>query len=263
MMTDKAILQHFKPDEYQFIEKATDLMAKALDTYSLQLSEFLDPRQVFILKSIVGQTELNCFVSSDYYPMEYARVIIAPDYYVFDFLDFQISLFEIVYNSKFNQLTHAQIMGSLLHRLGIRRTVIGDIVVEPGRAQLMVDRSMAAYFLTNVTKIAKVTVKLKETSFDNLIHSQQESEETDILVSSMRLDKIIAAVLKISRSQVLKLVEADKVKVNYALAGKSSDLLKTDDLVSVRGFGRFTLVKENGRSKSGKHKLTVTKMIHK
>ena len=262
-MRDETIFQHFRPDEYQFIEKMTDLVAKAADTYSLQVTEFLNPREVFILKSIVGQTELNCFVSSDYYPMEYAKVIVAPDYYNCSFLDFQMSLIEITYNAKFNYLTHSQIMGTLLHHLGIRRTVIGDIFAESGRAQVMVDRSMAAYLLTNTAKIAKVTVKLKEISFDKLIRPQQEGEAVDILVSSMRLDRIIATALNISRSQVLKLVETDKVKVNYALAAKSSNLLEAGDLVSIRGFGRITLVKENGLSKNGKHKLTVNKMIHK
>lgn len=75
--------------------------------------------------------------------------------------DFELALLEVNYNSKFNQLTHAQIMGTLLHKLGVKRTIIGDILVEQGYAQLLVTKSMVDYFRVNVTKIAKASVSLK------------------------------------------------------------------------------------------------------
>ena len=55
-------------------------------------------------------------------------------------------------------------MGTLLHKLGIKRTVIGDILVESGYAQLLVTQNMADYFRADVTKIAKASVSLKRNS---------------------------------------------------------------------------------------------------
>ena len=52
-------------------------------------------------------------------------------------------------------------MGALLHKLGVKRTIIGDILVEQGYAQLLVTKNMVDYFQANVTKIAKASVSLK------------------------------------------------------------------------------------------------------
>jgi RNA-binding protein YlmH len=79
----------------------------------------------------------------------------------------------------------------------------------------------------------------------------------------MRLDKVLATVLKLSRSQAIQLVNAEKVKLNYQSIDRPSEILQVGDLISVRGFGRFSILSENGLTKNGKIKLTVDKMIHK
>lgn len=154
-------------------------------------------------------------------------------------------------------------MGTLLHKLGVKRTIIGDILVEQGYAQLLVTKSMVDYFRVNVTKIAKASVSLKEISLDQLIKGEKESHQLDIMVSSMRLDKVLATVLKLSRSQAIQLISAEKVKLNYQTLDRPSEMLQFGDLISVRGFGRFSILSENGLTKNGKYKLTVDKMIHK
>ena len=51
--------------------------------------------------------------------------------------------------------------------------------------------------------------------------------------------------------------------INYQSIDRPSELLQVGDLISVRGFGRFSILSENGLTKNGKIKLTVDKMIHK
>ncbi len=262
-MAIKDLYQHFKPNEREFVEKIDDLANRVESTYSYLLTEFLNPRQIEISKSVLGHRDLICFISSDYYPTEYARVLIAPNYYEFDVNDFNLVLLEINYNSKFNQLTHSQIMGALLHELGVRRTVFGDILIDDGYAQIFIDRGMLTYCQENISKIGKASVSLRELPPSQLISSKQESQQLDITVSSMRLDRIVAATLKLSRTQAVQLIEADKVKVNYQTYSKSSEILQIGDLISVRGFGRVSLLRDNGFSKNGKFKLSIDKMIHK
>ena len=245
----KEIYQHFRPEEYDFIEKIDDIAQRVEETYAYSLTDFLNPRQVDIAKSILGNRGLRYFVSSDYYPAEYARILVAPDYYELNLENFELALLEVNYNSKFNQLTHAQIMG--------------DILVEQGYAQLLVTKNMVDYFQANVTKIAKASVSLKEIPLDQLIKGEKESHQLDIMVSSMRLDKVLATVLKLSRSQAIQLISAEKLKLNYQTLDRPSEMLQVGDLISVRGFGRFSILSENGLTKNGKYKLTVDKMIHK
>ncbi|SDB45744.1 RNA-binding protein YlmH, contains S4-like domain [Streptococcus henryi] len=262
-MVQNSLYQHYRKEEYDFVDKVRDLINKVESTYTMDVTEFFNPRQVEIVKSLCHYYGVQVFASSDYYDMEYAKVIIAPEYYVFDFLDFNIALVEISYNAKFNQLTHSQIMGTLINQLGIKRTVFGDILVQSDRAQLLVDRSMLSYFTSHIAKIGRASVTLKEIDFSKLLVPESQSQSIEILVSSMRLDKVLAAVLKISRSQSTKLIEADKVKVNYRQSNKISEMLQIGDKLSIRGFGRFSIVSDNGLSKNGKYKLTIDKMIHK
>ena len=64
----KEIYQHFRPEEYDFIEKIDDIAQRVEETYAYSLTDFLNPRQVDIAKSILGNRGLRYFVSSDYYP---------------------------------------------------------------------------------------------------------------------------------------------------------------------------------------------------
>lgn len=86
---------------------------------------------------------------------------------------------------------------------------------------------------------------------------------TDILVSSLRIDLIMASVIKISRSQAMKFIESEKVKVNYRKVTRTSDNLALGDMISVRGYGRFKIESDNGLSKNGKIKLTISKTMRK
>lgn len=123
-------------------------------------------------------------------------MIVAPDYYDLDEADFQIALVEITYQAKFNQLTHGQILGTLINELGIKRSLLGDIFVETGYAQLMINRQLLGYVLTTISKIARASVSLKEIPLNQLIKSSNDAQLVDIMVSSLRLDRLVATVLK-------------------------------------------------------------------
>ena len=79
-MTSQGVYQHFRPEEHDFIDKITRLAQRVEETYAYVLTEFLNPRQIEIAKTVVNHFGLKAFVSSDYYASEYARLIIAPEY---------------------------------------------------------------------------------------------------------------------------------------------------------------------------------------
>ena len=253
----KAVYQHFRPEEREFIDRSLDVIRQVQENYAYQVTDFINPRQVTILESLVAQAGLISYSSSGYFDTEYAKVIVAPDYYSLDLDDFDIDLLELTYNSKFNHLSHRQIMGTLINQLGIKRSLFGDILLTEGRAQVLVERHMSPYFLQHVTKIGKVPVHLAKVDFNNLLPRQIAYQSRDILTVSWRVDAILSETLKVSRSYVLKLLEKDKVRLNYTSLGKASQELVVGDLLSVRGYGRFIIANSSGQSKSGKHKMTI------
>ena len=113
----KEIFQHYSSEDHAFLDKSLELIQRVEDTYSLEVTSFINPHQAKILESLANKYQLQTFVSSEYFPSEWVRVIIAPSYYQLDKEDFDLTLLEIVYPSKFQQLNHSQIFGTLMNRL--------------------------------------------------------------------------------------------------------------------------------------------------
>lgn len=261
MTSNKDIYQHYHPSDREFIDKGLDWINRVWDSNVLYLTPFLNPHEGMILTHLAQGRGLEVYASSDNYPSEQARYIIAPDYYVLDLADFEMELLELDYAHKFHSLKHSQILGSLLHQLGIKRSTFGDILVDNKRFQIMVDQRFSLIFQDQLTKVGRVSVQLRQVPFDQIIQAQKDAKTKDLLLSSMRLDKCLAASFHLSRSKALELIQAGLVKVNYNPETNPSRNLSLGDQISVRRFGRIFLKESHGLSKNGKHKISV-EIVH-
>lgn len=141
-------------------------------------------------------------------------------------------------NQKFaDALTHRDFLGSLMG-LGIRREVLGDIIISGNCGYLFCLDSISEYIIENLTQVRHTTVKCELT--ENIpTDALPQPESREIIVSSERLDVIVSAIYNMSRSQVLPIFHTEKVFVNGAVKTSPSATINIDDKVSVRGFGRF------------------------
>ena len=259
----KELYQHFATEDIPFIDKGLEWLRQVDEHYASILTPFINPHQVFILETLGNNRGIKTFSSTSHVPSEYTRVILAPDYFTPSLEDFEMTLLEIEYSSKFQQLTHSKILGTVLNRLGIDRKLFGDILVTEEKAQIIVDQRFITLFQDGIQKISKLPVSLVERPFSDRIESKNEYQEKEVLVSSLRLDAFLSSILKLSRSQVAALVEKKLVQVNYHIVEKLDYQVKIGDLISVRRFGRIILLKENGQTKKDKRKLTVQLLLSK
>ena len=141
-------------------------------------------------------------------------------------------------NQKFaDTLSHRDFLGSLMG-LGIRREVLGDIIINENCGYLFCLENIADYIIENLTQVRHTTVKCEITEkIPKDVLPQPENRE--IIVSSERLDVIVSAIYKMSRSQVLPIFHTEKVFVNGAVKISPSATINIGDKISVRGFGRF------------------------
>lgn len=73
------IYQHFRDDEQTFIDQVLDWVGQVEDYYSPYLTPFLNPREYFIIQSIVGQyDELELSSYGGHEDAEQLRVFIHP-----------------------------------------------------------------------------------------------------------------------------------------------------------------------------------------
>ncbi|MBT2581866.1 RNA-binding protein [Planococcus sp. ISL-109] len=254
------IFQHFRKDEQQFIEQANDWLRDVEDMYAPKLTDFLDPRQRFIIQSLIGSRDVQMAASGLFEQAERQRVLLHPAYYVPSEDDFQITMFELRYPIKFVSLKHPDILGALMS-LGLERGKFGDIRIGEGRVQLAVMEEVAPYLRANFISAGKVKVQLEEvvdsSAYLPVIEEWIEEAHT---VSSLRLDAVMSSVYKISRQKAAGLINGGKVKVNWSIQEQVSFELHESDLMSARGLGRVQIQAIEGRTKKDKIRLLVGKL---
>ncbi|STY45568.1 photosystem II S4 domain protein [Listeria grayi] len=253
----EGIYQHFRPEEYDFIDKMTALVAQVEDEYTPRLTHFLDPRQEFIVQTVIGSYEnIKVAFNGGRAHTERVRALIYPDYYEPTETDFEIALFQIRYPVKFTTLTHQKILGTLMS-LGMKRDIFGDILEKEDIWQFFVEASMKDYLSTQIEKIGKVNVMLEEVPLTDAILTHVDWIEKAITVSSLRLDVLIAVSHNISRQKAKQLVQGGLVRVNWKTIENADFLCVAEDIISVRGYGRIKLMETNGKSKKDKDKITI------
>ncbi len=151
------------------------------------------------------------------------------------------------------KLGHRDILGAIM-KLGVDRSKIGDIIIDDGVYYLLCEENIADYFRKNLDKIRHTIVKIEECAPDKLTITH-EMEEKDGIITSNRLDSVIACVHKLSRSQALELFRQEKVFVNGKMTTNATYSCHTDDIISVRGYGRFIYLSEHGETNKGRLKF--------
>ncbi|MDR2834080.1 MAG: RNA-binding protein, partial [Streptococcaceae bacterium] len=250
------VYQHFRPDEHPFIDKVEGWIEKVDNQYAPFLTDFLDPRQQFIVETLVRQnSELKFMFYGGYEAAERKRACIYPEYYEPEQDRFEIAVFEIVYPAKFTELSHGKILGSLL-ATGMKRDYFGDIMTDGERWQVMLSDHTKNYIVQELTKVGKVNVRLEERTYTDIIAPKDEWQEESTTLSSLRLDNLIATVYNISRQRSKQLVDSGKVKVNWKEETRSDFPVELLDVISIRGFGRIQLRTIEGKTKKEKFRIS-------
>lgn len=136
-----------------------------------------------------------------------------------------------------DDISHRDCLGSLM-ALGMRREVLGDIVIIKNEAYLFCLESVADYITAQLDKVRHTTVRCERCDAPAEI-TAPIPEEREYVVASTRLDAVTAAVFSLSRGDSQKLFEQKKVFINSKLCTSASHTIAGGDIVSVRGFGRF------------------------
>ncbi|MFC5602994.1 RNA-binding protein [Sporosarcina koreensis] len=255
-----SIIQHFRKDEQPFIETVIGWTREVEDTYSPKLTGFLDPRQIFILSSIVRSSGLQFGVHGAFLEPERQRALIYPDYYEPEDEDFQVTVFGIRYPAKFMTLEHRDVLGSLM-ALGIDRSKFGDIRLEGDIAQFAAADEMKDYLTANLTSIGKSKVRVEELgASDELIVIAESWKEELHTISSLRLDSLVASLVNCPRQKAVALIQNDKVKVNHVVRDQQAFEVNESDILSIRGSGRFKIMSIEGRTRKDKIRLLIGRL---
>ncbi len=153
------------------------------------------------------------------------------------------------------ELTHRDYLGSLMG-LGLRRSVLGDIVLAEGRAYVFCLESVAGHIEDGLTQVRRTNVRVRRA--ENLPESvTAPPEETTLTAASERLDALVSAAFNLSRAESARLFEAERVFVNGLPAHSASSRPEEGDMVSVRGLGRFRFEGALGETRKGRLRVSL------
>ena len=255
---DSAVFQHFRPEERPFIERINDWRNQALNEYRPILTDFLDPRQVFLIEAVLGKLDdtFRYWQDGGYNQAERQRVIFAPGYFQPESADFQIKLFEIKYPTKFATLSHGRILGTLVNS-GLDRSQFGDIITDGERWQFFGVETMSQFFTEQITKIGPINVRVESVPLLEAVTPVVDWQDETVIVTSMRLDTIIAETFNISRQRAKDLVENSRVQVNWSVNEHPDFQVDLLDMLSVRKYGRIQICEVLGKTRKERYKLEI------
>ena len=155
-----------------------------------------------------------------------------------------------------DDLSHRDFLGALMN-LGIERSVLGDIIIKDNEGYLFCTNAIAPYIVENLSRVKHTPVRCERA--EDIPGKKEDLEKLTFQVSSERIDAVSSKVYRLSRSESIEYFRQKKVFVNGRLCENNSYLLKENDMVTVRGFGKFIYTGSSGLSRKGKLNIEVFK----
>lgn len=242
---------------YKVIDKAYS----SLKNYDVRHTDFLNPYEIKNSIAILNRfDDLKYTVEGGSNRAERNMICIYPYYMEFEEIESPVKALQIEGNFKFKDIKHKDYLGALLS-LGIKREKIGDINIHENFCQVIVSKDISDFITINLNKVAKNSVTVKEIDKSDIIYSEPKYREISFTVSSQRLDCIISGLYNISRQESLKLINSEKVFVDYEKIISTSKQIERESLISVRGKGRAIISDIGGFTKKGKTKVAAKLIV--
>lgn len=171
--------------------------------------------------------------------------------------DYPIRCLELNWNPKYANPGHRDLLGAVMG-LGIERDAIGDIALgeADGSAYLFVHSDVEDYVLASLESAGRARLRLRRCEDEPKLRPP-EGVSIRVTVSSFRLDAVLAAGFKLSRSEAQRLIAAGLVKRNHAEILRGDALLEEGDLLSARGYGRMRVEGFEGLTRKGRQAVRL------
>lgn len=267
---DKQLIlnKYSKPEDKLLISKMLDKIELSRSKNRIEYTDFLDVYQKHLLEKILKQEKIDNYVISGgteeterniivFYP-EKLKVVVNQNYKkVLPIVCIRIELPKEM-QSKYS---HRDYLGGLI-KLGIKREKIGDIFVFENGADILILDELLKFILSNISSLTRFSKsKIEKIDIKEIREKQVNKQEQRIIVSSMRLDCVISELLKTSRGKAEEIIKEQRVFVNFENIDKLTKQIKENDLITIRGKGRFEIDRIEGTTRNERIKLVVNQYV--
>jgi len=248
-----------------------DLKEKCATQSVVKTSNFLSVDE--ISQAVKIERTNNQFVDTFYYGgydvAERKTAVFVPKFYNIDESELEDFLningynplqVLIVKKDRFSSLTHRDYLGALMG-LGIKREMLGDIVINETGCLIFCLKSIVTYLLDNLKQAGRGQLTVTVGDLNKLEKSECKTETVFISVASLRLDCLVAAVFNTSRNMAVNGINQGLVFVNGEQIMKNDYSLKQGDKLVLRGKGKTVIDEIIGESKKGRIHLNIKRYL--
>ena len=259
------------------IDKANEnklLIAKIEDKYNFAItrnkitySDFLNINEISIVKRYLKEENINNYIIyGGKEETDRSIIIFYPE-------KFSIDMVEKNYNKILNLISirlpnelnyeHREYLSGIM-KLGIKREKFGDIIVldDVNGADIICLSEVSKFLidgLKELTRFRKAEITLE--SIDNIKDVKPNFEEVSFIVTSIRLDNFVSEIARCSRSKAEEIIESGRVFINSQNEFKTSKKININDIITVRGKGKYIFDSIERETKSGKQVVIMKKYI--
>ena len=163
--------------------------------------------------------------------------------------------------SGYRDLGHRDYLGSIL-ALGIERCSVGDIVVlDEYSAVVFCTQKIFDYLMSGIERIASDKVTVEEFTPDESFGAAREFLDIRDTVASERLDCVVGALTNLAREKAQNLIRSGLCEVNYLPEERVDACVKTPCVVTLRGYGKYNVLRFDGETKRGRLRLIAQKYV--
>ena len=257
-------------DDEILLSHARDLKKQCADRGMITHTAFLDLHQRSLLSRLERENsaDVQTFYHGGFPDTERVIAVFLPKFYGVD--DLAAYFAETPDNDPlcllraekdaFSTLSHRDYLGALMG-LGIKREQLGDILVDDGGAFLVCLKTIRPFLLEHFRSAGRATLTVRDAAPDELQKAEAKTEDVFVSVPSLRLDCVVAAAYKLSRTAAETAIQSGLVYVNAVLCDKPDKRCAIGDKLVLRGKGKCLLLEQTGQSKKGRLHLTVRRYI--
>ncbi len=248
-------------EERMLLAKLWDKMNAGMRREIFESTGFLSPQEQEMARYLFGSAPgLHFFGGYD--DAERKMLCYLPEYVSEDFLLGSDSPIVCLHASFYSgdSLTHRDFLGALMG-IGIQRETVGDICVGNGMCDFFVTREIAPYILQTLTSAGRTKITLTQIDISQAQITAPEVKEIRDTLSSLRLDSVVSAGFRISRSLAAEAISAGKAAVDGLPAEKPDKLISEGSKISLRGSGKILLFRVGELTKKGRISVTIHRYI--
>lgn len=269
-MNRQEILSKYEGEEDRLlVSKLLDKIELVEKKNNIENTDFLDIHQRGILERILKTVKYkNYVIYGGYENAERTMIILYPEkletVFEKDLFDYN-SIIQVLRITLPNEMrgkyNHRDYLGAVI-KVGIKREKVGDIIVSIDGADIIATKEMVSYLstsLSELTRFSKSNFEIHKIEELNIL--PPKTEMINIIIPSMRMDSIVSEIIRTSRSKAMDFIETERVFINSELVTKNAKILKENDMITVRGKGRFKINKILNSTKKGNLVVEIEKYV--